>query len=135
MEIIGTVIAVDKDKATVKVRRVSACGENCANCKGVCETTSATTVAENMVEAQVGDMVKIESESSAVIRAALILYMVPIAVTILLAAFFYGLGFDNLYVIIFSVVGFFASFFAIKCFDKKLVPKSYITKVLGKDVN
>jgi sigma-E factor negative regulatory protein RseC len=134
MEIIGTVVAVDGNMAEVVVRRVSACGENCANCKGSCETTTAKTVAENLAGAGVGDLVKIESESSAVIRAALILYMIPIAVTILLAALFYGLDFDNLYVILFSVIGFFASFFAIKCFDKKIAPKSYITKVLGKGV-
>lgn len=132
MEIIGKVIAVDGNMAEVIVRRVSACGENCATCKGSCETTSVKAMAENLAGAGVGDLVKIESESSAVVRAALILYMIPIAVTILLAAFFYGLGFDNLYVILFSVIGFFASFFAIKCFDKKIAPKSYITKVLGK---
>lgn len=135
MEIVGTVISVKNNKAIVAVRRVSACGENCGNCKGACEATTATSVAENLVGACVGDMVKIESESSAVIRAALVLYMVPVLITIMVAALFYGLGFHNLYVILFSVIAFFASFFIIKCFDKKLAPKSYITKVLGKGVN
>ena len=135
MEIIGTVISVDENKATVLVKRVSACGENCANCHGACEATTATTVAENTVGACVGDVVKIESESSAVIRAALVLYMVPVAVTILVAALTYGMGLSNIFVILFSVMAFFVSFFVIKCFDKKLAPESYITKVLGKGVN
>lgn len=134
MEIIGTVISTHKDKATVAVKRVSACGENCANCKGVCEATTATAVAQNSVGAIVGDVVKIESESAAVIRAALVLYMVPVAVTILVAALIYGIGLSNLFVILFSVLAFFASFFVIKCFDKSLVPKSYVTKILGKGV-
>ena len=134
MEIIGTVISTHKDKATVAVKRVSACGENCANCKGVCETTTATAVAQNSVGATVGDVVKVESESASVIRAALVLYMVPVAVTILVAALTYGINLSNLFVILFSVIAFFASFFVIKCFDKSLVPKSYVTKILGKGV-
>ena len=134
MEIIGTVISTHKDKATVAVKRVSACGENCANCKGVCETTTATAVAENTVGAAVGDVVKVESESAAVIRAALVLYMVPVAVTILVSAFTYGINLSNLFVILFSVMAFFASFFVIKYFDNSLAPKSYVTKILGKGV-
>ncbi len=133
MEIIGTVISTHKDKATVAVKRVSACGENCANCKGVCKVTAAA-VAQNLVGAAVGDVVKIESESAAVIRAALVLYMVPVAVTILVAALTYGINLSNLFVILFSVMAFFASFFVIKCFDKSLAPKSYITKIISKDV-
>lgn len=135
MEIIGTVISVDENKATVSVKRVSACGENCANCKGACEATTATTIAENTAGARVGDVVKIESESGAVIRAALVLYMLPVAVTTLVAALTYGINLSNVFVILFSVMAFFVSFFVIKCFDKKLAPKSYITKVLGKGVN
>ncbi len=132
MEIVGTVISTDKDKATVAVKRVSACGENCANCHGVCESTTVTTVAENTAGARVGDIVKIESESSSVIRAALVLYMVPVMVTILVAALTYGINLSNLFVILFSVMAFFVSFFIIKCFDKSLAPKSHVTKIIGR---
>lgn len=132
MEIIGTVISTDKYKATVVVRRASACGENCANCHGGCETTTTTAVVQNTAGARVGDTVKIESESASVIRAALVLYMVPVAATILVAALTYGLKMSNVFVILFSVMAFFASFFIIKCFDKNLAPKSYITKILSR---
>lgn len=130
MEIVGTVISVNKNKATVSVKRVSACGENCANCKGVCETTHTTSVAENTAGAHVGDLVKIESESGAVIRAALILYMLPIIITILVAALFYAIKLSDIFIVLFSVMAFFASFFVVKCFDEKIAPKSYITKII-----
>ena len=132
MEIVGTVISTDKDKVTVAVKRVSACGENCANCHGACEATTVTTVAENTAGARVGDMVKIESESASVIRAAVVLYIGPVLVTILVAALTYGINLSNLFVILFSVMAFFVSFFIIKCFEKKIAPKSYVTKIIGR---
>lgn len=132
MEIIGTVIAIDGENATVSVKRVSACGENCANCGGACETTKTTAVAKNTAGACVGDTVKIESESRDVIRAAVVLYIVPVLVTILIAALIFGLGLSDLYVFIFSALGFFASFLGIKFFEKKITPESHITKVIKK---
>ena len=135
MDIIGTVIAVNKSSATVAVKRPTACGENCAQCHGGCQATTMTATAENVAGAKVGDTVKIETESRALIRAAIVLYLVPVVVTILIAALTYGSGMSNLYVMLLSVIAFFASFFIIKCFDKNLAPKSYITKILGKGVN
>lgn len=130
MEIVGTVVELNGEDATVSVKRVSACGENCANCGGMCETTNTTTVAKNTAEARVGDTVKIESESASVIRAAVILYIVPVVVTILVAALIFGLGFSEVYVFIFSALAFFASFLGVKLFEKNITPKSYITKVI-----
>ena len=132
MEIVGTVIAIDGEEATVSVKRVSACGENCANCKGACESTKTTAIVKNSAGACVGDVVKIESESGAVIRAAVVLYIVPVVITILIAALTFGIGLSDLYVFIFAAIGFFASFLGIKFFEKKITPKSYITKVIKK---
>ena len=132
MEIIGTVVKTDGDEAIVSVKRVSACGENCANCAGVCETTNATTVVKNTADARVGDTVKIESESADVIRAAVVLYIVPVVVTILIAALVYGFGGADVYVFVFSAVGFFGSFLGVKFFEKKITPKSQITKIIKK---
>ncbi len=134
MDIVGTVISVDKNMATVAVKRVSACGENCANCRGACETTTAVSVAENRAGAVVGDTVKIESDSASVIRAAVVLYILPVLAAILAAVVCYGIELSDLWAIGVSVAVFFASFFIIKLFEKKLAPKSYITKILGKGV-
>jgi len=134
MEIVGTVVSVKENTATVAVKRVSACGENCANCKGACETTTAVSVVENTIGAAVGDTVKIESDSFGVLRAAAVLYIVPVVVTILAAVVAYACGLSDVLSTVLSVAAFFICFTIIKIFEKKLVPKSCITKVLGRSV-
>lgn len=134
MEIIGTVISVDKDMATVSVRRVSACGENCANCHGACQTTTAVATVKNTTGAVVGDVVKVECDSVSVIRAAMFLYMLPVLAAVLIAAITYSTGLSDILTLVLSVVGFFGCFAIVKRFEKHIAPKSFITKVLGKDV-
>ncbi len=134
MENIGTVILTDKDMATVSVRRVSACGENCAHCSGACETTKATCIAKNTIGAKVGDTVKVESNSKDVIRAAVVLYMVPVLAAIFSVVVAYNLRLSDIFSVLICVVAFFVSFAGIKCFEKRLTPKAYITKIIGKDV-
>lgn len=134
MEIVGTVISTESDTATVAVKRVSACGENCANCKGVCESTTVTSVVQNNIGATAGDLVKIESDSAQVLRAAVILYIVPVLVAVISAVVAFGSNLPDVFAIILCVAMFFASFLVIKAFEKKIAPKSYITKVFGKEV-
>ena len=134
MEIIGTVVSIKENIATVKVKRASSCGENCANCASVCETTQVMSDAYNIAGAKIGDTVKIESKSTDVLRAVVALYMLPVLVAILSAIVAYGNKLSDIFVILISVISFFASFFVIKCFEKRLTPKSYITKIISKGV-
>lgn len=134
MESIGTVISTDKNMATVNVKRVSACGENCANCKDSCIATAVETVVENAVFAEVGDVVKIESNTADVFRAAFFLYMLPVLVAIVTAVITYGMKMNDISVILISVVSFFGSFVVIKRFENRLTPRAYITKILSKGV-
>lgn len=135
MEIVGTVVSVNGNMATVAVRRMSSCGENCANCSGVCETTTTKSTAQNTVGAKVGDTVKIESNSTDVLRAAFALYVVPVLVAIVMAVITYGIKMHDIWVILISVASFFGAFVVIKRFEKRLVPKAYITKILGRSVS
>ena len=130
MEVVGTVISVDKNLATISVRRTSACGENCANCKSVCQGTTVQSSAENTVGARVGDVVKVESSTKDVLRAAVVLYIVPVLVAIIVAIISYGNNANDIFMILASVISFFASFVFLKRFEKKLTPKSYITKII-----
>lgn len=135
MESVGTVVSIDKDMAVVNVRRVSACGENCASCKGGCVSTTLTTKVYNKEGAKVGDVVKIESNSNELVRAAFFLYIVPVIIGIIASVASYAMKMSDIFVILVFLVSFFASFLLVKYFEKRLVPKSYITKILGKDVN
>ncbi len=67
----------------VSVLRQSACGENCAHCKGGCTPTDTIITAENMVGAEVGDRVILEVPDRAGIKAAALVYSLPIAVLII----------------------------------------------------
>ena len=135
MESVGTVISLDKNIATVSVRRVSACGENCTSCKGACVDTKVTARVENTIGARPGDTVMIESNTKDLVRASMFLYIMPIVVAIIVSVITYSFEITDIFVILASVISFFASFIIVKLFEKKLVPKSYIKKILSRGVN
>ena len=130
MEQIGTVKQAEGDKARIVVRRASACGENCAHCKGGCAPTTVETEAKNTAGARTGDVVKIETDTKAVVRAALVLYFVPCVLAIcgavLASNFFHSTAAAAA---VFAVL-FFASFAVINRLDKKLAPTPEIIKII-----
>lgn len=76
---------IGADQAEILVRRQSACGHDCASCGG-CGPDNAsrvTAVAENPVNARVGDTVRVESESGQVLGMACLLYLVPLVLLFL----------------------------------------------------
>ncbi|ABR49389.1 positive regulator of sigma E, RseC/MucC [Alkaliphilus metalliredigens QYMF] len=78
MEKIGVVKEVGEGIATIEIQRVSACGESCASCKGGCTPTATYVKATNEVGAQVGQYVKLNMENKKVLKAAFLVYMVPL---------------------------------------------------------
>lgn len=82
MDQIGQVVELRGKSAIVRVRRTSACGENCSNCSGGCSPTSATLKAVNGLNAKVGDMVKVEMSQGAYVLLAFIGYILPILIAI-----------------------------------------------------
>ncbi len=82
MEQIGEIVELHGRSAVVRIKRASACGENCAQCEGGCKPTSRTIKAVNKANAQVGDMVKLEMSSSMFMLLAFIGYILPIILAI-----------------------------------------------------
>lgn len=67
-------------RAELSVRRQSACSGDCGGCGGCGGTQqSIRLTAENPIHAQRGDIVYIESESSTVLKAATLVYLLPLA--------------------------------------------------------
>lgn len=65
------------EKAEVEVLRGTACGDDCGSCE-VCHYASKIRVeAKNPIGAQVGDRVEIETQTSRVLSAAVLVYVVP----------------------------------------------------------
>lgn len=69
----------DKGMAKVQIRRLTACGHDCADCAGCTQVITGETVvwAQNQVGAAVGDAVTVESGSAQVLTAAAMVYILP----------------------------------------------------------
>ena len=67
--------------AEVQIRRLTACGHDCSQCNGCTQVITGETVvlAQNSKAAGIGDVVLVESESSKVLGAAAMVYIVPFA--------------------------------------------------------
>lgn len=74
---------IDGERAEVAVKRQSACGHDCSQCGGGCSemmiSPTVSVVAENPVHAMPGDRVTVESATKKVLGAAVLVYLVPLA--------------------------------------------------------
>lgn len=77
MEQIGEIVELNGKNALVRIRRVSMCGENCANCSSECKPTATVVLATNGLAAKVGDTVKLQMNSGAFLLLAFIGYILP----------------------------------------------------------
>ena len=68
-------------RAEVSVKRQSACGHDCSKCGGGCSelmvSSTVSVIATNGIGARPGDMVTVESATSGVLGAAVMVYVVP----------------------------------------------------------
>lgn len=70
----------DNGTAQVVHVRESACSGDCHKCSGCGAAKEAVLfTAENPLGAGVGDLVRVESETAPVLKAAVVLYMIPLA--------------------------------------------------------
>ncbi len=70
---------LDRGRAEVSVERGTACGGHCDGCETCIYATTLRVEAENAVFAQPGDRVVLESGTKAVMGAAFLVYMLPLA--------------------------------------------------------
>lgn len=114
----------DGTASVVRVRE-SACSGDCHKCSG-CGAARETIVlrAKNDIGAQVGDVVRLESASSPVLKAAAVLYVLP------LLAFFAGyiVG-ENLWGrgILVSLLAFALGMLPVRLVDRSLAKKMQYT--------
>jgi len=74
---------LNDDTAEVVVTRATACGSNCGSCEACVFQNELKTVARNLIGAKPGQRVLIESKSSQVYGAILLVYIVPILLAVL----------------------------------------------------
>lgn len=68
--------------AEVAVVRGTACGSNCGSCESCIYQNELKTLAKNLISAKPGQKVIIESKSSMVYGAALLVYVLPLVIMI-----------------------------------------------------
>lgn len=66
------------DMAEVAVTRGTACGGNCGSCESCMFQTELHTEARNLIQAKPGQKVTIESKSSRIFGAAMLVYIMPL---------------------------------------------------------
>lgn len=121
MEQVVRVCRVLSDGMAEVVRiRESACSGDCHQCSG-CGAARETMIlkAENPIGAKVGDLVKVQSDSSPVLKAAAVLYILPLVM--FLAGYLLG---ENLWGrgILVSLI----------CFALGMIPLRLINRYLDK---
>ena len=122
MEQTGIIQECTGRTAKVMIIRSSACGDNCASC-GMCPGRETVIEARNECGAQKGDSVIINMSGGRVLRAAFLVYIVPIIFLVLgcvLGNYIFGTETAGI------ICGFALtalSLFTIHLFDKKLKPK------------
>ena len=78
MEEIARVVSTDGDTAKVTLKRSSACGESCAQCKGGCAPGNTYVDVKNLIGARVGQEVVIEMKTGTFMSAVTITYVFPL---------------------------------------------------------
>ncbi|SHJ87280.1 SoxR reducing system RseC family protein [Tepidibacter formicigenes] len=73
----GVIIDKNENMATLKMQRHSACA-SCGACEMGDESKDITIDALNKVNAQVGDFVEVDIETTNVLKAAAIAYVIPL---------------------------------------------------------
>ena len=76
----GFVKSVSGDLCEVVVSRKSACGENCASCRGACKMKKQVCTAKNEAGAEIGDHVIIEMDSTKILKSAFLVYIFPLLI-------------------------------------------------------
>ena len=97
---------LDAGNAEVVVTRATACGSNCASCEACVFQNELKTVARNLIGARPGQKVLIESNSSRVYGAIMLVYIVPIVLAVLGCFLAYGAGASEGICILCTFLGF-----------------------------
>lgn len=123
---IGVVESLKGQNAVVNLTRSTACGD-CGACQMGKENLDRQVEALNLVGAKVGDFVTMEMEDGKVLKAAFLVYIIPLIVlvacifgTISVLQLFQISKNGELYGFLVGLVGMFISFMFIKKRDKKL---------------
>lgn len=123
MEQLVRVKEVNSDGTAVVIHvRESACSGDCHKCSGCGAAKEAVLfTAENRINAKRGDLVKVESATGPVLKAAVVLYVIPLVLFFL--GYYLGTVWDMPPALI-SCLGFVLGVAIVVLYDRKVVKKA-----------
>ncbi len=137
MKEVAFVEKITGDRALVSVAKKSACGENCASCKGGCVPGERKLWAKNNMGAEVGDRVVLELDSSRVIYAAFLAYILPVVVFLAVFMALDGFIYSELLLAVIAFLAAGAAVFLVRKINDKSKEKymPQITKITRKSAD
>lgn len=111
---VGEVTAVHGNTATVKVKKHSACAECRQKCAMAHEAREVAVMADNRAEAEVGDSVVLELSDRQVLKAAFLIYIVPVLFLFIGVGLGTALGQTETHALLMGLVGLVSSFLLLK---------------------
>ena len=124
----GLVLSVSGNVANVQISKSSACGHDCASCKA-CNNPTYEIEVLNLIDAKVGNMVEIQTKTSAVLGVSFLLYILPVFILIASSVVceHFKLGYYSILVFCCLLATWYT---AIKCLNKKIKIQNVITKII-----
>ncbi len=136
MDQVGKIEKIEGNKATISVKRVSACGDNCKSCGSSCRQPSIIFETDLNGDYEVGDYVEITTENEVVFKQIAMLYGIPFIIMLATIAVVQLLLFNNpnkdMISAISSIASLVVSFFILKAYDQKEMKKNTLKFTLGK---
>ena len=135
MDQVGKIENINGNKATISVKRVSACGDNCKSCGSSCKVNSVFVEADITDDFEVGDYVEITTESEVLFKHILMLYGVPFLLmmaTIGLVQMLLDVPNKDVISAVAALASLIVSFFILKAYDKKEMKNNTLKFTVGK---
>ena len=136
MEQVGKIEKIEGNRATISVKRISACGTNCASCGASCKQSSVIFETDFTGEYEVGDYVEVTTENDVMLKQIAMIYGIPLVIMIATIGIVQLLMAENpskdIISAVASVASLTLSFFILKAYDKKEMKKNTLKFTLGK---
>lgn len=129
MKQIGIVEKIEDGMLRVRIKRATACGENCASCSGNCKATDQVVTAVNKAGAKVGDNVLLEMNSKNVLLAAFLVYILPLLVLFCVYAVVYAMTKSEGMSTLAGIFAMLFIFFFVRILDRRLKDRYVLVAV------
>lgn len=125
----GIVTNTDGENALVRIRKSSACGHDCGQCR-ICSSPEIEITVANSLDAKAGDIVLIGADTASVLWSTFLLYILPIIGAFFVYIISQAMSLSN-YVTVFLVLIFWAVWFIfMKKRSRSTTIKSCILEVI-----